>query len=74
MLLTVTGQCTPAAKCPSVFENRHRITQGRRDYVRVKIDQVRIVRKTIAGGRLGRRYSVGIVTRIAWNIRILQVP
>jgi hypothetical protein len=54
VLLSVTAESTPTLECTKVFKERFGIAQSGRDNIRVEIDQMRIIRKTIARGCLGR--------------------
>lgn len=74
MLLAMAAQSTTTAECASIFENRHGVPERRRNDNRVEVDQVRVVRKAIAGGCLRCRYTVRIMTSIARDIGILKVP
>jgi len=54
MLLTVTAESTPALESTTVFKEWCGVAQRRRDNARVEIDQMRVIRKAVTGGRLSR--------------------
>ena len=53
VLLTVTTERALSAKPTEILEHGLRVSQRRGDNASVEIDQVRVVRETVARGRLG---------------------
>ena len=74
VLLAVAAQRTPTSKCAAILEERFRVAQGRRDDIPIEINQVCVVRKPVARGRLSRGHAVRVMAGVAWDIAIFQVP
>lgn len=73
MLLAMAKERATAAERAPVFENRLRIAQRWRNDAGIEIDQVSVVRKAIARGRLRRRHAMRVMTCITWNVAIFEV-